>query len=39
MAVRDILPDADFQGWCAVQQDCDPTLDVNPFDDARTNRD
>lgn len=38
-AVRDILLDAGFQGWCTVEQDCDPTLDVSPVEDARKNRD
>ena len=38
-AVRQILLDAGFQGWCTVEQDCDPTLDVSPIDDARKNRD
>lgn len=38
-AVRQILLDAAFQGWCTVEQDCDPTLDVSPIDDARKNRD
>ena len=38
-AVRQILLDAGFQGWCTVEQDCDPTLDVHPVDDARKNRD
>ena len=37
-AVRQILLDADFSGWCTVEQDCDPTLDVSPIDDARKNR-
>ncbi|PJF09866.1 sugar phosphate isomerase/epimerase [Pseudorhodobacter sp. MZDSW-24AT] len=37
-AVRRILLDAGFQGWCTVEQDCDPTLDVSPVDDARKNR-
>jgi hypothetical protein len=27
-AVRQILLDAGFEGWCTVEQDCDPTLDV-----------
>jgi inosose dehydratase len=27
-----------FEGWCTVEQDCDPTLDVSPIDDARANR-
>jgi inosose dehydratase len=38
-AVRQILLEASFQGWCTVEQDCDPTLDVRPRDDARANRD
>ena len=36
--VRDVLLDAGFDGWCTVEQDCDPTLDVAPLDDARANR-
>ena len=36
--VRQILLDAGFEGWCTVEQDCDPTLDVSPIDDARANR-
>jgi inosose dehydratase len=35
---RQILLDAGFEGWCTVEQDCDPTLDVSPIDDARKNR-
>lgn len=37
-AVRQVLIDAGFTGWCTVEQDCDPTLDVRPMDDARANR-
>ncbi|MDE3120734.1 MAG: TIM barrel protein [Paracoccaceae bacterium] len=37
-AVRQVLLDAGYQGWCTVEQDCDPTLDVSPVDDARVNR-
>jgi inosose dehydratase len=37
-AVRQILLEAGFEGWCTVEQDCDPTLDVSPIDDARLNR-
>lgn len=37
-AVRQLLLDAGFEGWCTVEQDCDPTLDVRPMDDARANR-
>lgn len=37
-AVRQILIDSGFEGWCTVEQDCDPLLDVRPLDDARANR-
>ncbi len=36
--VREILLENGFEGWCTVEQDCDPTLDVNPIDDAKANR-
>ena len=36
-AVRQALIDGGFDGWCTVEQDCDPTLDVSPIDDARAN--
>lgn len=38
-AVRQVLLDAGFQGWCTVEQDCDPAGDTSPVDDARANRD
>lgn len=37
-AVRQVLIEAGFKGWCTVEQDCDPTLDVSPETDARANR-
>jgi len=37
-SVRQILLDAGFEGWCTVEQDCDPTLDPDPLGDARRNR-
>jgi inosose dehydratase len=37
-AVRQILLDSGFEGWCTVEQDCDPTLDVSPKLDAQANR-
>jgi inosose dehydratase len=37
-AVRQVLLDHGFEGWCTVEQDCDPTLDVAPLDDAKANR-
>jgi len=36
--VRQILIDTGFEGWCTVEQDCDPTLDVSPVKDAQANR-
>ncbi|MFK7853430.1 MAG: sugar phosphate isomerase/epimerase family protein [Granulosicoccus sp.] len=37
-SVRQLLIDADYQGWCTIEQDCDPTLDPDPLGDARANR-
>jgi len=37
-AVRRLLLASGFEGWCTIEQDCDPTLDVSPIDDARANR-
>jgi inosose dehydratase len=37
-AVRQVLLDAGYEGWCTVEQDCDPTLDPDPLGDARANR-
>lgn len=37
-AVRQALLEAGFEGWCTVEQDCDPTLDPDPLGDARKNR-
>jgi inosose dehydratase len=37
-AVRQILLDAGFSGWCTVEQDCDPAGGTSPIDDARANR-
>lgn len=37
-AVRKVLLDNGFEGWCTVEQDCDPLLDVSPMDDAKANR-
>ena len=37
-AVRRVLLDAGFEGWCTVEQDCDPAGDTSPIDDARLNR-
>ncbi len=37
--VRQILIDNGFDGWCTVEQDCDPTLpDTDPLGDAKINR-
>lgn len=37
-AVRRVLLDAGFEGWCTVEQDCDPAGATSPVDDARANR-
>lgn len=37
-AVRKILLDAGFEGWCTVEQDCDPGMPGTPLEDARENR-
>ncbi|WP_085909796.1 sugar phosphate isomerase/epimerase family protein [Kiloniella majae] len=37
-AVYQLLTQAGFDGWCTVEQDCDPTLPVRPIDDAILNR-
>ena len=38
-AVRKLLLEISYHGWCTVEQDCDPTGPTSPVDDARTNRD
>ncbi len=38
-AVRELLEAAGYDGWCTVEQDCDPLLDPDPVGDARKNRD
>jgi inosose dehydratase len=37
-AVRQVLLDANYQGWCTIEQDCDPTLAPDPLGDAKLNR-
>lgn len=37
-AVRKRLLDAGFEGWCTVEQDCDPSVPGTPLEDARANR-
>lgn len=37
-AVRQILIDNDFSGWCTVEQDCDPSVPGTPLEDAAANR-
>jgi inosose dehydratase len=37
-AVRNLLLEAGYEGWCTIEQDCDPTLDPDPLGDARKNR-
>lgn len=38
-AVRSLLLETGYDGWCTVEQDCDPTGPTSPVDDARANRD
>jgi inosose dehydratase len=38
-AVRQILLEAGFQGWCTVEQDCDPSAGMPVLAHARANRD
>ena len=38
-SVRKVLLEAGYKGWCTVEQDCDPTGDTSPTQDARFNRD
>ena len=38
-AVRELLETSGYDGWCTVEQDCDPLLDPDPVGDARKNRD
>jgi inosose dehydratase len=38
-SVRNLLLQSNYQGWCTVEQDCDPAGATSPFDDARANRD
>ena len=37
-AVRQVLLDANFEGWCTVEQDCDPSMPGTPLEDAAANR-
>jgi len=37
-AVRKLLLDSNYQGWCTIEQDCDPNLAPDPEGDARLNR-
>lgn len=37
-AVRDLLLSSRFEGWCTVEQDCDPTLNPDSLGDASKNR-
>lgn len=37
-AVRQLLLETDYDGWCTVEQDCDPAGPRSPVDDARANR-
>ena len=38
LAVRQLLIDTGYDGWCTVEQDCDPAGPTSPVDDAIANR-
>lgn len=38
-AVRRLLIESGYRGWCTVEQDCDPAGATSPVTDARANRD
>jgi len=38
-AVRSLLLKTGYEGWCTVEQDCDPSGPTSPVEDARANRD
>ncbi len=38
-ALQKFLLDTGYDGWCTVEQDCDPVGPTSPVDDARANRD
>ena len=37
-AVHNLLVKSGFEGWCTIEQDCDPELDPDSLGDARKNR-
>ena len=37
-AVRNLLTETGFNGWCTVEQDCDPAGNTSPVKDAAANR-
>jgi inosose dehydratase len=37
-AVRQVLLDHKFEGWCTVEQDCNPSMPGTPMEDAKANR-
>lgn len=37
-AIRQLLIDSGFEGWCTVEQDCDPEGSTSPVADAARNR-
>ena len=38
VAVKKMLLKHGYQGWCTIEQDCDPNLNPDSFGDARRNR-
>ena len=37
-AVRQLLLESGYAGWCTIEQDCDPTMSPDPLGDACKNR-
>ena len=38
VTARQLLLERGYHGWLTVEQDCDPTLDISPLQDAIANR-
>lgn len=37
-AVKKLLENSGYSGWCTIEQDCDPNLQPDTFGDAKSNR-
>lgn len=36
--IKKLLDEANFEGWCTIEQDCDPAGNTSPKEDAKINR-